>query len=59
MILASFLFLLRMAEVSTVRLVEEAHPHRDFRLPRDTVRLRFCASLEEAVRVAAEHVSAG
>jgi len=37
MILASFLFMRRMAEVSTVRLVEEAHPHRDLRLPRDTV----------------------
>jgi SulP family sulfate permease len=37
MILASFLFMRRMAEVSSVRLVEEAHPRRGLRLPRDTV----------------------
>jgi SulP family sulfate permease len=37
MILASFLFMRRMAEVSSVLLVEEAHPHRDLRLPPDTV----------------------
>jgi SulP family sulfate permease len=37
MILASFLFMRRMAEVSSVRLVEEAHPHRNLRLPPDTV----------------------
>jgi len=37
MILASFLFMRRMAEVSSVRLIEEVHPHRDLRMPRDTV----------------------
>ena len=37
MILASFLFMRRMAEVSSVQLIEEAHPHRALRMPRDTV----------------------
>jgi SulP family sulfate permease len=37
MILASFLFMRRMAEVASVQLFEEAHPHRAVRLPRDTV----------------------
>jgi len=36
-VLASFLFMRRMAEVSSVQLVEEVHPHRGLRMPRDTV----------------------
>ena len=37
MILAAFLFMRRMAEVATVQLVDEEHPHLKLKLPRDTV----------------------
>jgi SulP family sulfate permease len=37
MILAAFLFMRRMAEVATVQLVDEEHPHLSVKLPRDTV----------------------
>jgi SulP family sulfate permease len=37
MVLAAFLFMRRMAEVASVQLVEEEHPHLKVKLPRDTV----------------------
>src|SRR5205814_9585005 len=37
MILAAFLFMRRMAEVATVQLVDEEHPHLKLKLPRDVV----------------------
>src|SRR5207302_8557946 len=37
MVLAAFLFMRRMAEVSTVQLVDEGHPQHKLKLPRDTV----------------------
>jgi SulP family sulfate permease len=37
MILAAFLFMRRMAEVATVQLVDDEHPHLKLKLPRDTV----------------------
>jgi sulfate permease, SulP family len=37
MILAAFLFMRRMAEVASVQLVDEAHPHLKIKLPRDVV----------------------
>ena len=37
MVLAAFLFMRRMAEVSTVQLVDDEHPQLKVKLPRDTV----------------------
>jgi sulfate permease, SulP family len=37
MILAAFLFMRRMAEVASVQIVDEAHPHLKVKLPRDVV----------------------
>jgi sulfate permease, SulP family len=37
MVLAAFLFMRRMAEVASVQLVENGHPHLKMKLPRDTV----------------------
>ena len=37
MVLAAFLFMRRMAEVASVQLVEEGHPHLKVKLPKDTV----------------------
>jgi len=37
MVLAAFLFMRRMAEVASVQLVENGHPHLKVKLPRDTV----------------------
>jgi sulfate permease, SulP family len=37
MILASFLFMRRMAEVASVELVDEQHPHLKLKLPREVV----------------------
>ncbi len=37
MILASFLFMRRMAEVASVQLVEQEHPHLQIKLPREVM----------------------
>src|SRR5713226_2584789 len=37
MVLAAFLFMRRMAEVASVQLVEDGHPHLKVKLPKDTV----------------------